>query len=67
MTMNKAPEFFSVIVPVYNRPDEVRELLESLARQRIMNFEVIIVEDGSSVPCREVADSFSARCTCRSF
>ena len=27
MTMNKAPEFFSVIVPVYNRPDEVRELL----------------------------------------
>lgn len=61
MTMNKAPEFFSVIVPVYNRPDEVRELLESLARQRIMNFEVIIVEDGSSVPCREVADSFSAR------
>jgi glycosyltransferase involved in cell wall biosynthesis len=48
----------SVIVPVYNRPDEVRELLESLTGQTSKNFEVIIVEDGSSLPCREVVQEF---------
>lgn len=44
---------FSVIVPVYNRIDEVRELLDSLAAQTSHNFEVIIVEDGSPEPCRQ--------------
>jgi glycosyltransferase involved in cell wall biosynthesis len=39
---------FSVIIPVYNRPSEVNELLESLAHQSFKNFEVVIVEDGSS-------------------
>ena len=39
---------FSVIVPVYNRIDEVRDLLESLSRQTLKNFEVVIVEDGST-------------------
>lgn len=47
---------FSVIVPVYNRIDEVSDLLESLSRQSVKNFEVVIVEDGSSEPCREVAE-----------
>ncbi|MBR2249315.1 MAG: glycosyltransferase, partial [Prevotella sp.] len=42
---------YSVIVPVYNRPDEVAELLESLAAQSSGDFEVIIVEDGSTVDC----------------
>ena len=42
---------FSVIVPVYNRIDEVRDLLDSLSRQSLKNFEVIIVEDGSTAPC----------------
>ncbi|MDE6301284.1 MAG: glycosyltransferase [Muribaculaceae bacterium] len=45
---------FSVIVPVYNRVDEVRELLDSLECQSVRNFEVLIVEDGSSVPCEDV-------------
>lgn len=49
---------YSVIVPVYNRPEEVSELLQSLTRQHVQNFEVIIVEDGSTNPCREVVDSF---------
>ncbi len=40
---------FSIIVPVYNRPVEVRELLHSLCRQTYTDFEVIIVEDGSSI------------------
>jgi glycosyltransferase involved in cell wall biosynthesis len=46
---------FSLIVPVYNRPDEVAELLESIATQSLRTFELILVEDGSSRPCaREV-------------
>ena len=45
----KAPQL-SFIVPVYNRPDEVRELLTSLAEQTDGDFELILVEDGSEVP-----------------
>ena len=46
---------YSFIVPVYNRPDEVAELLESLAALgRKDDFEVIVVEDGSAVPCQQV-------------
>lgn len=51
---------YSVIIPVYNRPDEVDELLQSLTDQHFKDFEVIIVEDGSSVPCKEVADKYSS-------
>ncbi|WP_455592461.1 glycosyltransferase [Bacteroides sp.] len=49
---------YSVIIPVYNRPDEVDELLQSLTRQHFKDFEVIVVEDGSSVPCKEVTDKY---------
>lgn len=52
---------YSFIIPVYNRPDEVDELLESLTRQTDKDFEVIVVEDGSSVPCKEVADKYIGR------
>ena len=53
------PPAFSFIVPVYNRPAEVEELLESLASQTDKDFEVVIVEDGSSVPCQEICGKFS--------
>jgi len=47
--------FISIIVPVFNRPDEVEELLASLAKQTFKQpFEIVIVEDGSSNPCEEV-------------
>lgn len=49
---------YSVIVPVYNRPSECEELLESLTHQTQRDFEVIIVEDGSSVPCRDVVERY---------
>lgn len=42
---------YSVIIPVYNRPDEVDELLQSLTMQHFKDFEVVVVEDGSSIPC----------------
>ena len=50
---------YSLIIPVFNRPDEVSELLQSLTTQRLMPHEVIIVEDGSSLPCAEVACRFA--------
>jgi len=52
---------YSIIVPVFNRPDEVDELLESLLSQEEKNFEVIIVEDGSQVPCKKVCDKYADR------
>ena len=54
---------YSFIIPVYNRPDEVDELLDSLTRQTLRDFEVIVVEDGSSVPCKEVVDRYADRLT----
>lgn len=47
---------YSFIVPVYNRPDEVDELLESLEGQTLKDFEVVVVEDGSDKPCKDVCD-----------
>ncbi len=58
---------YSVIIPVYNRPDEVNELLQSLVEQHYNDFEVIIVEDGSSVPCKTIADAYSDRLTIHYF
>ena len=52
---------YSIIVPVFNRPDEVDELLESLLSQEEKDFEVIIVEDGSKVPCKKVCDKYANR------
>lgn len=56
---------YSIIVPVYNRPDEVDELLESLTRQRFTDFEVIVVEDGSALPCRDVVQRYAFRLAVR--
>ena len=50
---------YSIIVPVYNRPDEVDELLESLSNQTQQDFEAIIVEDGSVKPCKDVCDKYA--------
>ena len=50
---------YSIIVPVYNRPDEVRELLQSLTQQTLKDFEVVIVEDGSKVTCKDVCQKFA--------
>ena len=50
---------YSIIVPVYNRPDEVGELLRSLTQQTLRDFEVIIVEDGSATTCEEVCRQYN--------
>ena len=50
---------YSIIVPVFNRPDEVDELLESLCSQTQKDFEVVIVEDGSEKTCKDVCDKYA--------
>lgn len=49
---------YSVIVPVYNRIDEVEDLLQSLTKQSFTDFETIIVEDGSTMPCEDTVKKF---------
>lgn len=52
--------YFSFIVPVYNRPDEIDELLESLTKFNTTTlFEVVIVEDGSSLPCKDIVEKYA--------
>jgi len=51
----------SFIIPVYNRPKEVEELLASMANQTIRDFEVVIVEDGSSSPCKEICQAYQEK------
>ncbi len=51
---------YSIIIPVYNRPDEVGELITSLTAQEFKSFELIIVEDGSTVTCRHVCEAHSS-------
>jgi glycosyltransferase involved in cell wall biosynthesis len=50
----------SLIVPVYNRPSEIEELLESLSKQTVKDFEVIIVEDGSSIKCDDIVEKYKS-------
>lgn len=49
---------FSVIIPVYNRPDELSELLESLNQQTYKEFELIIVEDGSTIKSENIVNDY---------
>ena len=58
---------YSIIVPVFNRPDEIDELLESLTRQTFNDFEVIIVEDGSQKPCKDVCDKHTDKLNLKYF
>lgn len=52
---------FSVIIPVYNRPDEVEELLESLTMQKNGDFEIVIVEDGSAEKCDSIVERYRSK------
>ena len=52
---------FSIIIPVYNRPQEIDELLESLCQQTLKDFEVVVVEDGSREKCDLVCDRYRDR------
>lgn len=57
----KIMPYFSVIVPVYNRPDEVQDFLESLSEQTSKDFEVVLVEDGSTVLCDKAVEKYKSQ------
>lgn len=58
---------YSIIIPIYNRPDEIAELLESLTKQTYTDFEVLILEDNSPNKCDGVVESFASRLNVRYF
>lgn len=58
---------YSVIIPVYNRPGEVDELLASLCKQTYTNFEVVLVEDGSKVTSQHVYEKYSSQLSIQYF
>ena len=58
---------YSIVVPVYNRPQEIDELLQSLTRQTYSNFELLIIEDRSTDTCVEVYEKYTSRLKIRYF
>ncbi|MGN8068953.1 glycosyltransferase family 2 protein [Mucilaginibacter sp. SG564] len=59
--------FFSIIIPLYNRPQEIKELLETLVLQTYRNFEVLVIEDGSVQDAEAIANSFMGSLNLRYF
>ncbi|TSJ39344.1 glycosyltransferase [Mucilaginibacter corticis] len=59
--------FFSIIIPLYNRPQEIKELLESLTKQTYKNFEVLVIEDGSVDDAEDIVNSFTDQLNVRYF
>ncbi len=56
------PLHFSFVIPVYNRPDEIDELLDSFTKLKGNSvFEIIIVEDGSMLKCKSVVESYESQ------
>ena len=51
---------FSLIIPIYNRPEEIKELLESLLLSSYKKeYEIVIIEDGSKIDCKEVVNQYA--------
>lgn len=58
---------YSIIIPVFNRPQEVEELLESLSKQSYKDFDILIVEDGSTEKCEDIVQSYSQQLNIKYF
>jgi glycosyltransferase involved in cell wall biosynthesis len=50
---------YSIIIPVFNRPQELDDLLKSLANQTFTDFEVLIIEDGSTITSEKTFEKYS--------
>ena len=50
--------FFSIIIPLYNRPQEIDELLHTLTKQSYTQFEVLVVEDGSKKDAKSIVEGY---------
>jgi glycosyltransferase involved in cell wall biosynthesis len=53
--------FFSIIIPLYNRPQEINELLNTLTLQTYKQFEVLVIEDGSVDRSEDIVKSFAGK------
>jgi len=53
--------FLSIIIPVFNRPLDLARALDSLTNQTVRNFEVIVIDDGSSESIQTVTDKYLSR------
>lgn len=53
----------SFIIPVFNRPDEIHDLLQCFTQQTATNFEIIVVESGSTIASKNVVEKFSEKIT----
>lgn len=58
---------YSIVIPVYNRPQEIDEILQSLTLQTYSNFEVLLIEDGSDKTCVEVYEKYTSKLRIRYF
>jgi glycosyltransferase involved in cell wall biosynthesis len=59
--------FFSIIIPLYNRPQEIKELLDTLTVQTYKQFEVLVIEDGSVSDAEAIVNSFANQLEIRYF
>lgn len=59
--------FFSIIIPLYNRPQEIKELLDTLTLQTYKQFEVLVIEDGSVDDAEAIVNSFTNQLNVRYF
>ena len=59
--------FFSIIIPLYNRPQEIDELLATLVTQSYTQFEVLVIEDGSSLKAKEIVERYAGELDIRYF
>jgi glycosyltransferase involved in cell wall biosynthesis len=57
--------FFSIIIPLYNRPQEIDELLGTLTLQTYKQFEVLVIEDGSTKRAEDIVKSYADRAGCK--
>ncbi|WCT14758.1 glycosyltransferase [Mucilaginibacter jinjuensis] len=58
---------FSIIIPLYNRPQEIKELLETLVLQTYKQFEVLVIEDGSTKDAAAIVENFKDQLNIRYF
>lgn len=53
--------YISIIVPIYNVEKQLSECIESILNQTFMNFELILVDDGSPDKCGEICDEYEKK------
>ena len=49
---------FSIIIPVFNRPDEIKDLIQSIVDQKYRDIEIIVIEDGSTITSSDIINNF---------